>query len=296
MSDGALGVRPLELAAAVLARVRGRRHFRMRLDDHGVPVCEYGFVGARYVGRQRSIVAVSERGLLHWNRFLRGEAPPVLVSYDWDGFPLVPPATSDLARPHLASCALWLMEHAVRRGSTWVWPYAYPSFYGTRPGWLSAHAHAQALLLLVRAADVLGRPELCARAAEALEALALPLDDGGMRLTLGPDAWWFLKFADPRSRDVRVVNGMMFTLLALRHLAEPLGPRARELFELGLCGLRLELPGFDTGAWSRYDNRGTLAGAHYHRVHVAQLAALAQYTGDPLLSAMHARFAAYPGA
>ena len=83
---------------------------------------------------------------------------------------------------------------------------------------------------------------------------------------------------------------------ALRHLAEPLGPRARELFELGLCGLRLELPGFDTGAWSRYDNRGTLAGAHYHRVHVAQLAELAQHTGDPLLSAMHARFAAYPGA
>ncbi len=91
--------------------------FAMYVDEEGIPYSDYGVYGGIEVGRQRSVLAVAERGLWYWNEFnLSGCRERVLLSYDWTKWPNNRernPATVDSARTMLISCADWLIRISV---------------------------------------------------------------------------------------------------------------------------------------------------------------------------------------
>ena len=44
--------------------------FNIEIDEQGIPWSDYGEYYGLSIGRQRSVLAVAERGLYYWNTFL----------------------------------------------------------------------------------------------------------------------------------------------------------------------------------------------------------------------------------
>lgn len=277
---------------------RNRAGYRIHIGPDGIPISDYGYIDGRLVGRQYSIVAVADRGLDYWNRFVRevGEKP-ALLCYDWSRFPVqrrCRPLTSDDGRTMFLNCADWMCERVCPRGGYVVWEYAYPSFYGTTAGWKSAHAQAEGIQLLLRAHAATKDDRYLQVAMQALPAFEVPFEDGGLRLTTGRDAWWYLKFADANAmRRPRVLNGMMFALLGIHEVCERGDAFAVDLFHRGTNALTAFLHRFDGGNWSYYDDAGKPASLHYHSIHIEQLHRLYDCTRETALRMYAMRFSAY---
>jgi hypothetical protein len=99
-----------------------------------------------------------------------------------------------------------------------------------------------------------------------------------------------------------VLNGMIFALFGLWDLAraQPDDARAARLFERGAAAVEALLPRYDTGWWSLYDLYHLEAAsprnpctAHYHDIHVKQLAIMHAITGREPFGAFARRWAAY---
>jgi hypothetical protein len=246
------------------------------LDDKGVPLSDYGRLNGVEVGVQRSIVAVAEKGLDFWNR-LYPDRPHVLLSYSWENGRDWRTANGGAVETEPASgmlnCAKWLMENADTLAGCTVWRYRYPSFYGTKPRWLSAHAQGQAIRLLFRAYDETKIVEYREAALSAVHAFYITIELGGMTERLSDDHWWYHKFADLNSTRPRVLNGMMFTLMALHEVYAHCGlVEARDLFERGALAVIKTVDLYDQGEWSAHTPDGRPASSHYHLIHCRQLA------------------------
>jgi hypothetical protein len=192
------------------------------------------------------------------------------------------------------NCANWLCERVCLKRGYAVWEYAYPSFYGTKVGWKSAHAQAEGIQLLLRAYAATEDEKYLQVATRALPAFEIPFEDGGLRLTIGQNAWWYLKFADANAmRRPRVLNGMMFALLGIQEVCERGDPFAVDLFRRGTNALTAFLHRFDGGNWSYYDDAGKPASVHYHSIHIEQLHRLYDCTREAALGMYARRFSAY---
>ncbi|MBP7240896.1 D-glucuronyl C5-epimerase family protein [Amaricoccus sp.] len=270
--------------------------FKMFVDANGVPYSDYGTYRGLVIGRQRSILAVAERGLWYWNELLRGGEPPVLLSYDWtrwpENFAEFRPSDEAEARRMLTCCADWLLAGLQRRGGFAVWVYSYPFSYETGPGWRSSHAQAVGAQLLVRAAETTGNIAYVEPLGDLVAAFRVEIAAGGLSTRTQGGNLWFEKMADVGNQQPKVLNGLLFTILGLRDVGE----RAPSSAAMELAGRGMEaalelLHRFDLGDWSAYDIHGRRASPHYHAIHVKQLAILSAI--DPAFAAWHARFESY---
>lgn len=258
--------------------------FKMFVDAEGVPYSEYGQYRGIDIGRQRSILAVAERGLWYWNNYL-AEPPDrtVLLSYDWLRFPInknFTPAGVGEARAMLLRCAEWLLHQLQQREGYSVWAYSYPISYGAKPGWRSAHAQAVGLQLLARAEEISEGGGYLAPMDELLAAFSVDVRDGGLSTIEGGHIW-FEKIADSEIEQPKILNGMLFSVLGLLDVAKRTGDRnARALADEGLATAVDCLPRFDLGDWSAHDIFGRRASPHYHDIHIAQCGQLFSLTGD----------------
>jgi len=271
--------------------------FKMYVDKEGVPYHDYGLYKGIDIGRQRSILAVAERGLWYWNEFnLSRSGEQVLLSYDWARWPInreQNPANDEAARTMLIHCADWLMNNLTDRGSHLLWRYDYPMSYGVQAGWGSAHAQAVGLQLLLRASELDGGSYM-APVEGLLRAFDVPIEDGGLLDNSNPQVPWFEKFASSESQRPKVLNGMLFTLLGLHDVANRTGlEAARRLYEVGLGSVLRVMDHYDLGDWSAYDIQGKPASLHYHHIHVEQLDRLFRIEGDIQLVQWRDKFASY---
>jgi len=281
---------------ASLRRSR-RNSYTIDINLDGIPISDYGHLNGKNVGRQHSVLAVADKGLDYWNTFVRGpDEKRVLLCYDWSRFPpkksSLPKSCQDGQRMFL-NCADWLREHVQHRNGYCIWEYAYPSFYDTQAGWKSSHAQAESMRLLLRAYEVTKNERYLSVAEHALPPFRIPLEKGGLCLKVAEDAWWYLKFADKRSKKVKVLNGMMFTLLGIYEFSERRTTFAAELFRKGTGALKQYLSCFDSGSWSYYDIFGKPASIHYHKIHIKQLQLLYNYTQEAEFKAYAERFGEY---
>jgi heparosan-N-sulfate-glucuronate 5-epimerase len=272
--------------------------FKLFVDSAGVPYSDYGVYNGLRIGRQRSILAVAERGLWYWNEFLREGEPPVLLSYDWSRWPAnfdqYRPDSSEGARDMLIACATWLLSCIQKRGEFSVWSYSYPFSYGTVGGWRSAHAQAAGLQLLVRAAKVSGRADYTAPARALLTAFGVNVCDGGLATRTEGGNLWFEKIADENNAQPKILNGLLFTILGLRDVADLSEyVEARDLADIGAIACTELLPRFDLGDWSAYDIHGRRASSHYHNIHIEQLEKLATETLNPTFAKYRDVFRSY---
>jgi hypothetical protein len=141
-----------------------------------------------------------------------------------------------------------LVPLAAERGGAIAWEY-YFRFGGGSPPWTSGLSQGTAVQALARAADLLGDPAYRDLATRALGIFELG-PPAGVRVPTAAGAHYLIYSFAPR---LRVLNGFLQSVIGLYDFARLTGdPRARALFEAGEAEARVDVPRYDTGAWSLY--------------------------------------------
>ncbi|MGI8803640.1 MAG: D-glucuronyl C5-epimerase family protein [Solirubrobacteraceae bacterium] len=138
---------------------------------------------------------------------------------------------------------------ATQRAGGLAWEYDF-RFDGGAPPWVSSIAQGTALQALGRAGVRFGRADYLAAGRSALGIFATPPPEG-VRVATAAGAHYLIYSFVPGER---VLNAFVQSLVGLYDYAGLANsPDARALFAAGEAEARLEVPRYDTGAWSLYD-------------------------------------------
>jgi hypothetical protein len=185
-----------------------------------------------------------------------------------------------------------LLAIAVPRGGGLAWEY-YFEFDGGRPPWVSGLAQGTGLQAIARSASKLGRmPELLPKIQAGLK-LFEQAPPTGVRVDT-PDGAHYAQYSF--WPQLRILNGFVQSLVGLYDVAQITGdPRAAQLFADGEAAARVEVPTYDTGAWSYY-SRGAItreSDLSYHVLLRDFLANLCDRTEDPVYCRTATHFTTY---
>jgi hypothetical protein len=184
---------------------------------------------------------------------------------------------------HQDSALRELLEEAIplaaQRAEGIAWEYLF-HFDGGAPPWISGLSQGTAIQVLARAYARFHQPEYLNAAKRALGIFRTP-PPTGVRLATKAGAWYVQYTYAPHDL---ILNGFIQALVGLydytKLTGDPLGAR---LFEAGDSEARVEVPHYDTGGWSRYDqsSESTLS---YHELLTEFLVHLCERTeaGPPL--------------
>jgi hypothetical protein len=165
-------------------------------------------------------------------------------------------------RGHDAELTALLQEAiglATDRAGGLAWEYDF-HFDGGAPPWVSGLAQGTAVQVLGRAAVRFASAPFFAAARSGLGIFETPPPEG-VRVATPAGAHYLLYSFAPRER---VINGFIQALVGLRdYAALANNDTGRALFAAGEAEARLELPHYDTGAWSLYD-QSTESDLGYH--------------------------------
>lgn len=126
--------------------------------------------------------------------------------------------------------------------------------YGIKPPWRSAMAQAEALDVLVRAYELTNDSKYVNTAKLLLNSLFVDVKNGGVTYKTPTDGWWYELYAGDNGKQPRVLNGMLYTLVALAdYYNHTKDHYAKFLFNEGLISLRKNLPLFDSNQTSGVD-------------------------------------------
>ena len=244
-------------------------------DADGVPMLDY----RGHVGRQYNPIAIAQWGLGNWNLWRRTGHPE--------------------RRERWTLAADWLVENlSPNEHGIPVWKHHFDWEYRDtlRAGWYSALAQGQGLSLLCRAQRATGDDRYLDAAHAAFGAMTVPTVEGGVLIRDGADGAWLEEaVVDP---PTHILNGFLWAMWGVRDYAVASEARAAWVL-LGACTrtLRRNLPSFDCGFWSLYEQSGThlpmLASPFYHGLHVNQLAITARLLDEPELASWSERWNGY---
>jgi uncharacterized membrane protein YgcG len=166
---------------------------------------------------------------------------------------------------------------ATQRAGGIAWEYMF-QFDGGLPPWTSGLSQGTALQLLARAWSRLQEPAYLTAAQQALGIFQTP-PPVGVRVPT-PAGAHYLEYT--YAPHVRILNGFIQAVIGLYDYAsitkDPLGLK---LFEAGDAEARAEVPHYDTGAWSLYD-QSSESDLSYHELLTEFLKHLCQRTrGGP---------------
>lgn len=187
------------------------------------------------------------------------------------------------------SCADWLVGHLKARdfaGKTfYVWEYSFPwEVYDLEPPWVSGMAQGCGIEVLVQAYRESKDVRYLEAARKALTAFFIPVESGGVLRKNGEDGWWYEEYASPTCKQSRVLNGMTHALIGIYHYWQETGDsQAAELLQKGLHALKQELPKYDTGQWTYYDQLGQIAKLKYHYINITTVEELGRLTEEEFL-------------
>ncbi len=189
-----------------------------------------------------------------------------------------------------------LLEATAERSAgalRWPYPVAVPK-YGLEPPWYSALAQGQIASVFVRAYLWTGLD----RYAHAAELAIAPLLLGsGSELVSATPAGPILEEA-PSHPASHILNGWIYAVWGLWDVHVGLGlRRAGDTLDATLACLRLLLPHYDLGWWTRYSlfpgPVADVAQPFYHRLHVDQMEVLYRLTGAEVFKGAARRWRSY---
>jgi hypothetical protein len=185
-----------------------------------------------------------------------------------------------------------LLALRVPRAGGVAWEYSF-AFGGGRPLWVSGLAQGTGIQSITRVAQRTGREEEVFPIADQALGVFETAPPAGVRVETADGPHYALYSFDP---GLRVINGFLQALVGLYDLGR-IGndERARALFADGERAARVELPTFDTGAWSLY-SRGSVeheSDLSYHQLLQAFLKSMCTRTDDPVYCDTELRFAQY---
>jgi hypothetical protein len=168
---------------------------------------------------------------------------------------------------------------ATQRAGGIAWEYMF-HFDGGSPPWSSGLSQGTALQALARAWSRLKTPAYLTAAQQALALFQTP-PPAGVRVATPAGATYLEYTYAPQER---IINGFIQSLNGLYDYAKLTGdPLGRQLFEAGDAEARLEVPHYNTGAWSMYDQHSE-SDLNYHELLTEFLQDLCKRTqeGPPL--------------
>jgi D-glucuronyl C5-epimerase C-terminus/Bacterial Ig-like domain len=173
-----------------------------------------------------------------------------------------------------------ILPLATQRAGGIAWEYMF-QFDGGLPPWTSGLSQGTALQVLSRAWSRFKEPVYLTAAQQALGIFQTP-PPVGIRVSTAVGAHYLEYTYAPKER---ILNGFIQSLVGLYDYAaitkDPLGLK---LFEAGDAEARVEVPHYDTGAWSLYDQREE-SDLNYHDLLLEFLQHLCQRTqqGPPFM-------------
>jgi heparosan-N-sulfate-glucuronate 5-epimerase len=244
-------------------------------DSSGIPMLNYhGQIGLQY-----NPIAIAQWGLGNYN--LHKQAP------------------SPEREPRFLAAGDWLCTRLDKNPhGLWVWNHHFDWEYRTtlKSPWYSGLAQGQGISLLVRAHTATGEGRYLDAATRAFQSFLAPTDQGGVAFTAKNGDLWFEEYIV--SPPTHILNGFIWTIWGVHDYFLATGdPSARELFARAVATLRTNLPRYDLGFWSLYEESGTrlpmLASPFYHRLHIVQLRVMHRLTGDKIFADYADRWETY---
>jgi hypothetical protein len=178
---------------------------------------------------------------------------------------------------NLAALLNEVIPLATQRAGGIAWEYLF-RFDGGQPPWTSGLSQGTAIQALARAWSRLHVPAYLAAARQALGIFQTPPPQGVRVLTAAGAHYLEYSFAPSE----RILNGFIQALVGLYDYTSLTGdPLGAQLFEAGDAEARLEVPLYDTGAWSLYD-QSRESDLSYHDLLTGFLTNLCQRTSKSL--------------
>jgi heparosan-N-sulfate-glucuronate 5-epimerase len=265
-------------------------------DTNGIPMLDYrGAIGLQY-----NPIAIAQWGLANNNIFCE--------------------TNNESRRGKTIKAANWLTANLEKNPQgLWVWNHHFNWDYRDtlKAPWYSGLAQGQGISLLLRAYAETRDEKYQQAAYRAFISLTKPIADGGVLFEDEEKNLWIEEYlVDP---PTHILNGFIWALWGVfdywlsgecgasapaRETCSADNPvrenpdlTARAIFDRGVQTLLANLPRYDTGYWSLYEQSGTrvkmLASPFYHRLHIVQLRVMATLTGDSRFTQFADRWEAY---
>jgi len=244
-------------------------------DANGIPLLDYH----GRIGLQHNPIAIAQWGLGNHSLYCRSGDPRRKEKFL---------AASD-----------WLCQHLQpNRFGIPVWNHNFDWEYRTplRAPWYSGLAQGQGISLLVRAHAATQDPKYLHTSARAFESFLHPVEAGGVAFTdVQGDVWFEEYIVLP---PTHILNGFLWACWGVYdYFLATANAEARDLFARAVATLKNNLPRYDLGFWSLYEQSGTrlpmVASPFYHRLHVTQLRVMYELTGERIFSTFANRWEGY---
>lgn len=193
-----------------------------------------------------------------------------IFQYGLAAYDLFLKTKDEVYKKKLLACAEWALENQQDDGSWVTFLYEHP----THP--YSSMAQGEACSMLLRAMKVENNNKYYDAAKKAIDFMLLPLNKGGTTIYDGDDIYLYEYTEEPL-----VLNGWIFSYWGLRDFS--IISRNKEIEKITDATLKTiikTLPQYDLKYWSRYDITRRIASPFYHRLHIAQLKAMYDLTGE----------------
>ncbi len=227
-------------------------------DEKGVPMIDYTNLGTHYNPWFIGHIALG----LH-SRWIKNKQRVDLLNFQ--------------------GLADWFAEHAVKTPNGVVWLYHF-NWFGQKKPWRSGLSQAHAISVLLRAATIFEDNKYDLLAEQAMQEMIAPVENGGTAIVREDNSVSFEEYIS--NNPVTVLNGHVFSSIACweancyfnNEAFDKVTAAAMQFVLNNLCR-------YDMGFWSKYSlqkKRGLydIASSHYHDVHIAQLKALYNITGN----------------
>ena len=256
-------------------RFRQKAGYPGPYDSNGLPMLDYhGAIGLQY-----NPIAIAQWGLANYNLFC---------------------ATSDEGRwQKTLKAADWLCANLEQNShGLWVWNHHFDLEYRDtlRAPWYSGLAQGQGVSLLLRAHAQTRDEKYLEAAQRAFVPLTRLVGEGGVLMEDEEKNLWIEEYlVNP---PTHILNGFLWALWGVFDFWLACSDTtAKEIFDRGVKTLARNLPRFDTGYWSLYEQSGTrlkmLASPFYHRLHIVQLRVMAMLTGQNVFAEFADRWESY---
>lgn len=249
--------------------------YRGPFDEHGVPMLNYrGAIGLQY-----NPIAIAQYGLGNYNLFER---------------------TNDQRRKErFLKAGDWLLQNLERnKAGLLVWNHNFDWEYRTplKAPWYSGLAQGQAISLLVRVHRATGDDRYLSAAKDAFASLLVTTDKGGVAWIDGGGNTWIEEYIT--SPPTHILNGFIWASWGVYDFfLATQNPTVQKLFLDLVDTLAANLPAYDSGFWSLYEQSGTrmpmLASPFYHSLHITQLRIMYRLTSREVFHQFAERWQSY---
>lgn len=172
----------------------------------------------------------------------------------------------------MKSCAEWAVLNQQKDGAWVTFDYENPEYP------YSSMAQGEGISLLIRAYIATGHMKYMEAARKAKDFMLLPIEKGGTTKYKGNDIYFY-----ECPREPLILNGWIFSLWGLFDYCKINDDReARRILDLTLRTLERDLPSYDLGYWSKYEDKKRIASPFYHKLHIAQLRVMYDLTGKDI--------------